>query len=284
MQVANERDIQLIWAPVSDRDEAGGTGEILYMGQLVASAQAGNGTADDRWPEGVYNAAQAVGADDTTNESTLCGIVYGNNNVDRSLDTTYGLDNITGVTTQAEIAARNTQDVKGVWPYADKRPMVQIALINSTTKIKVPLYNASYGTAVPLQTCDTADATGLSFADASTAAAFTPIANLSTVYCRTGAARGSLRQSDDTDANTETHDVSCADIASGDTFIRVPMRPFGPSYVQTDAEALFFDVSDGVATNWWIFHVLELHLDTAGQEFVIGTFDPIHFSARATWV
>jgi len=69
------------------------------------------------------------------------------------------------------------------------------------------------------------------------------------------------------------------DTAIGDQFVRVPLRPFGVSYVQIGAtSSSYIDVSASPATNYFIIHVIRLDLSEAGSEFVDFRFDVDNFS------
>lgn len=263
MEVVDLKDSQCIWVPL---DSTAGP-ETAYEGQLVKSGG-----------DGVLNAGTASGAGDTTTKAVLMGIVIGTNDSfeTQTFDDTYKGASIASVVTQEAQAARKFFGVEGMWVKNDPQAFVRIALITPHTRIKVPLYNATYGIAPTLLTVTTGSATGLGFT--SNACDFTPVADLGTAFCRTGANAGIYRISDDTSTTVETNDVAFPqDIAIGDTFIRVPMRPFGVSYVQTDAEATFFNVAASPATDYWIFHVHQLNLKEAGKEYAIGTFAPCHF-------
>jgi hypothetical protein len=279
MRIANKFDTKrLVIAPWSDRDRDGATGDIGYIGQLVISANPANGTADDRWPDGVSPAGAAKGALDTTEEAVIAGIITGISDRYQTRDATYGLNNITGVLTQAALVARQNGDLSGrsVYPFGDNRPLVQIHELDPWTDVEIPIYNSTYGTAPTVLTETTGSATGLTVT--TNACDFTPVANLCTIFCRDGNNAGSMRQTDDTSTTVATTDQAFQnDVAIGDTFIRVPMRMFGLSYIQLDAESLFIDCSATPATNYYLFHVRELHLAEAGKERVIGRFDVLHF-------
>lgn len=270
MEVVDLKDSQLIWAPC-------GAVDTYREGMLVAD---GN-VLGTEFGDGVENVGKAAGVMDATSNRTLRGIVVGDNNRTKVVDTTYGGNNITSpANTQAGLTARSVQRSDGVWGM-DLQGMIQIALIDANTKIKAPLYNGTYGTAPTLLTVTTGSATGLGFT--SGACDFTPVAGLATSYFRTGANSGIYRISDDGSTTVETNDVPFPyDIAIGDTCVRVPVRSFGLSYVQTDDEATFIDVAvapaqDG-STHSWGIHVLYVDLSEAGKEHVVFTFDPIHFA------
>lgn len=283
MQVKNFHPSQLQWVPVSDRDKDGGTGEIVRVGQLVSSSNMGNGTAGDRWGTGgVSNHMPAAGVGNITEGVIIDGIVHNTNNQTRVLSTLadfLGIEQITATNTLAEQAARAVSQHGGHWPQGELNAMVQIVLLTPYTSVRVNLYNSTRGTAITVNTVTTGSSTGVGFT--SDACDVAPVANLSTSYCRKGLNKGLMRQR--TDASTTVATFSTAfphAIAVGDQFVTVPLRPYGLSFPQLDAEADFFDDSATPATNHMLFHVHELHLETPGEEYVIGTFDLAHFCAQ----
>lgn len=280
MRTANYNPSQLQWVPVSDRDKDGNTGEILRIGQLVSSENIANSTGGDAFGTGgVHNHMPAAGVANTTEEVRIAGIVVATNNRDRvlsSLANYVGIEQITATVTQATQVARNSSQSGGHWPQNDVA-MVQIARLTPQTKVRVNLYNSTRGTAPSLNTVTVASATGAGFtADAHDHS--TPVAGLATSYFRSGLNKGRMRQGTDTSSTVKTFaNAFRDDIAVGDTVVTVPLRPFGMCYVQLDTEADFFDISANPATNYIHFDVHELHLEKAGEEYVVGTFDPVHF-------
>ena len=280
MRAFNYFPSQLQWVPVSDRDKDGGTGEILRIGQLVSSENIANGTAGDRWGTGgVSNHMPAAGVANTTEEVRIAGIVVATNNHPRVLSALanyVNIEQITATVTQATQVARGESQSGGHWPQNDVA-MVQIVRLTPYTKVRVDLYNGTRGTAPTLNVVTVGSATGAGFtADAHDYS--TPVSGLGSSYFRSGLNRGRMRQGTDTSATVKTFaNAFRDDIAVGDTVVSVPIRPFGISYVQLDTEADFFDISANPATDYMHFDVHELHLTKAGEEYVTGTFDPVHF-------
>lgn len=265
MEVVDLKDSQLIWAPVDSTSTP-----VYREGSLVSNNASGSG---------VQIVGAASGALDTSTESSLFGIIVGNNDRVKTPDTTYGGSKVTAVVTAALQSARSIHRADGVWGM-DPAVRVQVAMINATTKIKAPIYNSTFGTAPTLLTATAVSGTGVSFT--SNACDFTPVDDLATSYCRSGKNVGIMRISSDSSTTDETNDEAFPyTMGIGDTFIRVPYRSFGISYAQTDATSTFFDCSASPATNYWGIHVLELHLEEAGKEHVIFTFDPVHFGSIA---
>lgn len=255
-----ENPIRTVWVPLDTTSTP-----TLYNGQLVYSTGDGAG-----------NLGQASGVGDTSGKKVPMGVVVGTNNRTPVFSTTSNSDSITAVITQAAQNARDYTGVEGAWSKGDQQAFVQVTLIGQNTILRAPIYNSTLGTAPTLLTVTTGSATGLGFT--SNACDFTPVADLCTSYCRTGANAGLYRISDDTSTTVETNDVAFQnDIAIGDTFVRVPVRPFGQSYVQTDTNALFLDCTASPATNYWIIDVIRLDLREAGKEFVEFKFNSCHF-------
>ena len=261
-----ENEIRTIWAPMDTTSTP-----TLYNGQLVQV------TGD-----GVGPLAIAGGVADTTNKQVIYGVVVGSNNRTPVYDSTYSTDKITAVITQAAQTARDWTGQEGVWVKGDPQCMVQIAVIDARTVLSAPIYNATIGVAPTLLTVTTGSSTGLGFT--SNACEFTPVADICTSYCRSGANAGIYRVSDDTSTTVETNDLAFPqDIAVGDTFVRAGMRPVGKSFVQLNstsgAVGLFFDNAVGLVTDYFIIDVLELDLRVSGKEKVNFRFHPAHFDA-----
>lgn len=279
MRAINYHPSQLQWAPVSDRDKDGGTGEILRIGQLVSSENIGNGTGGDEFGTGgVHNHMAVAGVASTTEEVRIAGIVVATNNQPRVLSALanyVGIEQITATVTQATEVARGESQSGGHWPQNDIA-MVQIVRLTPYTKVRVNLYNATRGTAPTVNVVTTGSAAGTSFT--SDACDHTPAAGLTTAHFRTGLNRGRQRQRTDTSATVAAIATAFRDdIVIGDKVVSVPLRPFGISYPQCDTESDFFDIGSNPATNYFHFDVHELHLEKAGEEYVIGTFAPEHF-------
>jgi len=255
--------IYTMWAPINSTSE-------VFVGSLVHSVA-----------DGVDVIGTAAGAADTTNKKVPWGIVIGTSDDVPVFSSTSQSDSISGVITQAAQVARTNVGVEGQNPKGDEQAFVKVAVITPQTMIKAPLYNATLNTAPTLQTVTTGSTTGLGYTANATDVA--GVADLCTAYCRTGANAGLYRITDDASTTVITNDRAFPqDIAVGDTFLRVPLRPIGLSRVQTDANGLFLNVAATPATNYWIINTLELDLTTAGNEHVIFTIHGDHFSsARA---
>ena len=256
-------EMMSIWCPLNSTSQ-------VYVGQLVYSLA-----------DGVDNLGQASGVADTTGKKVPWGVIIGTSNDVPVTSTTSNTDTITGVITQAAQVARRNYGVEGPNPKGDPQAFVKVALVVSGTVIRSPLYNATLGVAPTVQTVTTGSTDGLSYTANATDVA--GVADLCTAYCRSGANAGQYRITDDASTTAVTMDRAFSqDIAIGDTFVRVPLRPLGQSYVQTDTNALFLNVAATPATDYWVVNVLRLDLSQAGREYVEFTFDEDHFAlARA---
>lgn len=246
----------LVWMTVDATD-------TLYRGQLVKYGS-----------DGVLPLGAGSGADDATGDSYIAGIVVGDNNKTPLYNSTYHTHYITGVATQALLAARDTILHQGEGrPKGDKRAMVLVDIIDVTTWIYGPIFVTAYGTAPSLLTATAASTDGGVTGPTTNACDFTPVADLCTMFCRTGANAGQSRVTLDnsTTVPTVTH-AFMEDIAIGDTFVRVPLC-VGFSYLQTEAtESMYIDGAASPATNYFAVEVVKLGLEEAGKEHAIFRF------------
>lgn len=243
----------------------------LYHGQLVQS------TGD-----GVGPLAVAAGAGDTTNKQVIKGVVVGDNNDVKVWSDTYNANYITSVITQAAQTARDVLGVEGKTPKGDKAAKVQIAEITAQTVLRAPIFGSAtvHGTALNTLTETTGSTDGLTITTNATQFT-TPVADLTSIYCHSGANAGIYRITDDTSATVATVDLAFPyDIAIGDTFTRTAMRTTGTSYVQLNSTAgigLWFDGTANPATNYFIIDVLDLDLSERAGATVTFRFAPCHF-------
>ena len=256
--------IQRIWAPVDAVD-------IYYVGSLVG------------WESGAFDGVVMAGAgnagpDTATN---ICGIIEAVDERDPTFSAAVGGTQVTGVSTQAAQIARNLgySSDRGVRIHGDAAAYVKVALLTPWTKVKIPIYDTTLGTGTTLLTATTADTGGLGATWTTNAMQVTPVANETTTFCRSGGNAGIMRTSDDASTTDPTHDQAFPfSVAIGDTFIRVPFRSFGQSFITTDTEGQFVDSGVTSATNtYWDFNILELNLEKVGGEYMVGFFSYIHF-------
>jgi hypothetical protein len=165
-----------------------------------------------------------------------------------------------------------------MYAIGDPQLLIQVALINDWTLIRGPVYNNAIGTAPTVLTSTATDTTGFTTAGTTGAAEHTPVANLSMIYCRTGANAGLWRDTNDT--STTAPDATVAfpkDVAIGDTFIRCPFK-HGLSQIYISGPGLYVNNSLGPATNYFATVVEAFDLSTAGRETVTFRFTTDHFS------
>ena len=260
-----ESPVRYVWSYVDNADRS--TWPTLRIGQLVYQVS-----------DGVGNLGQASGAADTSGKKIPFGVVIGTNHRNTSYDTTYKTDSITAYDPHSNSVERVLGEGH-IASRGDRSAMVQVAVIGPNTVLKGKIFKTSFGTAPDVSTVTTGSTTGAGFSGG--AGSFTtPVADLCSVYCRTGANQGMYRVTTDTSATVKTvGHYFPYDIAIGDKFVQVPMRPQGKSYVQTDAQAMFIDAAANPATNYWIINVLELDLSVAGMEHVKFQFNADHFTA-----
>jgi hypothetical protein len=272
MELVDLKSSQLKWVPVSET-------ETLYVGQLVQSAIDTGGAE----PLGA-----ASGNYDITSDKVIVGLVVATSNtgdgvVQEDGNTVTGFNGlkITGVVSQANLNARQNLGVKGPYSKGSKVAYVLIALLDSTTRIRARLFNASYGTTPALLTV-TAGSTDGGIADTyvTNAADVASVPNFSTIYCRTGNNAGEYRVVSTTSTTTHQNDVGFHNnvLASpADTFVMVNAKDLW-ARVQFDSDSLFIDTSAAITADYYGVFIDVLDLKTAGQEICEFRFSPRHFS------
>lgn len=275
ISIAYNQAPHLVWMPLT-----GDSADIFREGMIVTNVKANKDLTQD----GVLPLGAAVGVADTTAFKIPLGVIVGFNAYpgNEVYDSTYKGTQMTSIAS-ASLHGATTSYLGGGSMHtsvADGTAKAQIALIDTCTYLKAPIYNAAYGTAPSVCTVSTASTTGAGYT--ASACDFTPVAGLCTTYCRTGANRGTYRVTSDTSTTVKTvYDYFRYDIAVGDTFVSVPLR-LGTCYIQLDAEATYIEASASPATNYYIVDVVELSLEEAGKEYAIFKFQPDQFSfARA---
>lgn len=263
--------LQKVWMPIKPS-------ATIYVGSLVCIDQ----SALD---EGLLVRPLAAGASNTTNKDRPLGICVGTNMKNPVWSSTYLAEYITdpGVTGVRSNTAEYV-GVEGPWAKGDKCAMVEVQLIGPGTVLRAPIRNNAIGTAISSLTSTTGNANGLTVTTG--ACDFTPVANLCTIYCRSGANAGQYRITDDTSTTVATWDVEmlATTATAGETYVRVPLRTHGVSYVQFGDSTVcsYLNASKTPATDYDIIHVVRLDLSVAGREYVEFMFDGDAFcSARA---
>ena len=265
---------QTIWAPVNPA-------ATVYVGSLVCLDYSALATS-----EGVVVRPVAAGASGVTSIGDVpIGVVIGTNNRVPTYSATYKQEYITSEAAAGPHTPVTGKyfGVEGPWNKSENMAFVKIAVINACSVLRAPICNGSIGTAPSLLTATAGDASGLTVT--TNAANFTPVAGKGTIYCRTGLNRGEYRVTDDTSTTVAAWDhAMSSDTAVGDTFVRVPLRTIGTSYVTIGdgTVASFIDCAKTPATDYDIIHVLRLDLSEAGKEYAEFTFDgDVFASARA---
>lgn len=250
-----------IWTQIVDSD-------TLYVGQII-ECQANEGSA----PVGA-----ASGNADTSGKIIPYGVVLGTNLYNSQYDTTQQADKITDATPHDS----TTEFVlhEGVWVRGDRVAMVEIALITPETILEGPIYNAALGTAPTLGTVTTGDASGVTCTV--NAMDVAGVANLATMYFRSGANQGAYRVTDDTSTTAlEWDKPTTYDVAIGDTLVRINgLRPNGPSYAQFDTEAMYIDCAAALTSDYYVIDVIRLDLSEATKERVHFKFNVDHFGLK----
>ena len=256
---------QMIWCTIKPT-------VTIYTGSLVCIDLSG-------LDEGVIVRGQADGAADTTNKDCPLGVVVGNNLRKPLWDDTYKASYITeGAAAAPHTSTTEFVNMGGAYSKNEKRGMVQVAVITPHTVLRAPIYNNAVGTAPTLLTVTTGSADGLSCT--TNATQNTPVADLDTIYFRTGANAGLYRITDDTSTTVRTWDVATNnDVAVGDTAVNVPVRHCGFSYVRfgDDTVCSYLNCSETAATDYDVINVMRLDLEVAGQEYVEFSFGGDHF-------
>jgi hypothetical protein len=251
--------------------------QTLYVGQLVKK---GTGAMN-----GVGPLAAASGAYDITGDQQILGIVMGTNNypLTELFDATYG-QYITAVATQAAQKAIMKMGVEGMHPKNDPAPYVQLALLEPSIWCKAPIFNGTFGTATTVLTVTTGSTTGASMT--TNAHERASVANLSTMYCRTGANAGIYRVDKSASTTTHTFDTYFPfAISVGDTFVMANMVQ-GESYVQINTTTgylgMCFDNGADASSSYFGITVKELNLAEAGKEYIVFKFSAAHFAGIRT--
>ncbi len=274
-EIVDLKASQCTWVPVDDN-------VTVEVGTIV-----GCGTDHDTTSgTGVRSISAAAGVADITGLEVPYGVVIGINDITQSNNTTADeipTPQITGVITQATQVARSWFGQEGMWNKGDPQALVQVGLVDATTRIKMPLYNAAWGTAPTLLTVTTGSTDGAVTGGTAIVTNATDVASVQEhgiAYCRTGANAGLYRIVNTASDTTHTFKVPFPyDIAVGDTFVIVPCR-VGLGRMQTDALASYINVAAAGATAYYEVFYDHLDLREAGKEYAIIRFSSAHFTAN----
>jgi hypothetical protein len=254
-----------VWCPIA-------TGKTVYHGQIVEI------DGDD----GIQEIDVASSTNDTSGNTIIYGIVVGDNNVTPVYDSTYKVNKITDVASQANQIARKWSGAEGhMYPKGDSQALAEVVLLDVNTYIKGPVRNADIDVNMTLLTATTGSTDGLS-GIVTNSCEHTPVSQLSIMHCRTGANKGLYRVTQDASKVSPTNTTAWPyDVATGDTFVRAPFRQ-GRSYIYIDSLAMYVDSSLGVASHYYAVDVLDMDLSVAGSETVTFKFAPTHFDGVAS--
>lgn len=271
--VVSDSSPQTMWYPVL-------AGATVYVGDLVCEEKAL--LASTNPSEGVQIRNQADGVNNITNNDRPLGIVIGHNQTAENTTFTAAAaaESITG-TTAASINGSTTNfvGVEGPWGKSDKRAMVKVQLIGPQTLLRAPLKNDDPLVAPTLLTATAGGTDGDTVTTNATDG--TPVAGMNTIYCRTGLNAGIYRTVYTTSKTVHVWLSEMPyDTSIGDTFLVVPVRPHGSSYVRfgDDTYCSYLNVSETPATNYDVIQVVRLDLEVAGGEYVDFYFDARCFS------
>jgi hypothetical protein len=245
------------------------TGVTMYVGQLV---QTGMFTVT----HGGHVELADVATEVFENDQPIVGIVSAVADESRTYvkpatDHKYG-DRSTYTTTQATIAANLGTGLTG-----GGEVDVTLALPMNTL-IRAPIYNATYGTDLTVQTNTSASSGGVTITDAGNLV--TDIADgFATAYCRTGANRGHYRvvtTSTSTSVNTVVVPFPYA-IAVDDTFVIASCKlGIGGMDICTNADAI--DGNNDMDKFYAVYYH-EINLEESGKEYAVFSMAPQWISA-----
>lgn len=244
--------------------------ETLYVGQIV--------TLDVGGPDYGLKAWDVAGAADTTVNQCPFGIVLGFNNRTPVFNTTYKAEYGTSVSTQAAQLARDWVGAEGMWSKGDPALMAQVAILDSTTKIKGRIFHGSYGTACDTATVTTASTDGSTITTA--ARDYAGVAANTIWYCRSGANAGLYRVGYDTSTTAATFYITWPyDTAVGDVFVGVNLG-LGVCKIDLDAVGTYIEQyadANSFGTDYFWGRVLSVNLKEAGNEYAIFQLTPNNF-------
>ena len=261
-----------MWVPINFANSS----DTLYEGQIVGASLASDVPAG----EGMVPIGAAAGASDTTGSAVPFGIVIGGNDASPTYNSTYKGFSIASVGSQANQLARDVRGNEGMFAKGDPQALVKVSVIGPETVIRGRIFNGAYGTAPTVYTNTSASTDGLTIT--TSAVAQTPIAYNVTWYCRSGANKGLYRTAYSTSTTSHTFYLGFPyDIAVGDTFVPIYLRP-GTCAAQFDTESTYIEQMPAYATNYYLVDVLEIHAETAGEEYAVFKFNADQFAgARA---
>lgn len=258
---------QTVWTQLKDSETA-------YYGGFMG--------LDDSAPvEGVQMMPLATGAGCTTGKDMPLGICIGSNIRTPLFDTTGKCEYIQDATPHD--STTEYVSVGGMYSGGTREALVKLALIDPTTVIQGPIFNAAVGTAPSLLTTTNTSTTGTGCTTNANDVA--SVAVHSTAYFRSGANMGSYRVVDSAHATTHTWDKPLyKDIAIGDTLVIINgLRIFGNSLMQLGTTyCSYINCGAALTTDYYNIFVLRLDLTTAGSETVDFRWGGDNFAVKRT--
>lgn len=265
--VVHPNNSQPLWAPIKPS-------ATVYNGSII-------GQDVGSLAVGVSALPAAAGAANVTNLDAPWGVVIGFNQVsgNQTWSSTYNAEYVTaGAESASYTSTTQYQGVEGPWPKGDPWPYAQYIPITAETVLKGPIWGSAYGTALTVGTVSTASGgDGLDFTSSSFQC--TTVADLATVYFRTGACRGVYRQVVNASATAIQYSPACiADVAVGDTAVVANVPPFGTGRMYIDSTGSYIDGTAALTSNYLLVDIIRVDLSEPGGEYVEFRFNPINFN------
>ena len=253
-------------APVVRRFQIG---ETMYVGQLVQTGIVGGA--------GGHVQLADIATDTFESGLPIIGFVSAVADASRTwtaaaTDNEYG-DKSTYTTTMSIVTANVGTGLTG-----GGEVDVTLALPMKTL-IKAPIWDATYGNALPELTITTGNSDGKTITHASDATGCTTLDDYSTVYCRHGANKGHYRVVTTAGANEQVVTVPFPyTIVAGDIFVVAAcVLGFGGMDITTNADGID---GDNVLDDFRTVYYHEINLEESGKEYAVFSF--WHQSAEAT--
>jgi len=253
-----------IWLPITC---VGGSATTVYIGSMVQWTYA---TGD-----GVIPTIAASGA-----TVGPVGVVVGTNNLTPLYNTTYQTEYTSSLasTNQTTQNARDWRMQEGMWIKSDPMPLVQVALIDRTSVLRIPIYAHATNLTMPAAAVSTAgSAGGQTVTCGTTGFDTTAVAYENTIFCRTGLNRGLYRITYDTNAGTGAKTwyqaMPYTTATVGETYVQVPFK-LGLTHIDLQTTGLGINTITGAsnASNYYTVECLEIHLEDYGDEYALIRF------------
>jgi hypothetical protein len=250
-----------MWFPVS---AVGGAAKTVYVGGLVTHyIVAGDGVlapiAANANPMGVP-----------------FGVVLGTNNLVPLYDTTYNAEYQISTITLATSAAVEKRMQEGQWIKGDTQAMVQVAVIDPTSVLRLPIYAHATTQTAPTEAISTAgNANGLTVTCGTTGFDCTGIAYNAMYYCRKGLNQGIYRTGYDTNAGTGAKTfyipTPFTTATTGEIWVGANFS-LGRQRIDLQTTGLGINTVTTTSTNHYLVDVLEINLKNKGEEYALLRF------------